>query len=184
VFPCSLCVSAISNNSQKAEVLRLRLKLASYKVRTNQIDIPIDRLQIKTLASMSPKLPYLPRTATNASQRRIPLPSIASTIPNIQLQKPSAERMRIRDTGVPSSPPPYLHIPKRQNKGPSNLMTEDESHPGESEGFNTSILQGQCQGLLNPPNLGSPTWNGNDLTSSVVKGRAADGLLSLMRQQN
>jgi hypothetical protein len=34
--------------------------------------------------------------------------------------------------------------------------------------------------LLHPPNLGSPVWN--DLTSSVVKGRAADGLLSLMRQ--
>lgn len=162
----------------------MRLKLASYKVRTNQIDIPIDRLQIKTLASTSPKLPYLPRIATNASQRRIPLPSIASTVPNIQLQKPSAERTQTRETRVPSSPPPYLHIPKRQNKGPSSLVAEDGSHAGESEGFTTPILPRQRKDLLNPPNLGSPTWNGNDLTSSVVKGRAADGLLSLMRHQN
>jgi hypothetical protein len=40
--------------------------------------------------------------------------------------------------------------------------------------------------MLNPPTLGSPIWEDrrSELTSSVVKGRAADGLLSLMRHQN
>jgi Whi5 like len=184
MFSFSFFDCANSNIFQKAEVLRLRLKLASYKVRTNQIDIPINRLQIKTLASTPPKLPYLPRTAANTSQRRIPLPSTATTVPNVQLQKPSAEKTRTLETRVTSSPPPYLHIPQRQSKASSSLIVEDRSHAGESEGFTTPILPRQRQDLLNPPNLGSPTWNGNDLTSSVVKGRAADGLLSLMRQQN
>jgi hypothetical protein len=184
MFPFLLCACANPNIFQKAEVLRLRLKLASYKVRTNQIDIPINRLQIKTLASTSPKLPYLPRTAANTSQRRIPLPPTATTVPNIQLQNPSAEKTRTQEIRVTSSPPPYLHIPQRQNKASSSLSVEDRSHVGESEGFTTPILPRQCQDLLNPPSLGSPIWDGSDLTSSVVKGRAADGLLSLMRQQN
>jgi hypothetical protein len=52
---------------------------------------------------------------------------------------------------------------------------------GETEGYTTPIFPRQRQGLLHPPNLGSPVY---DLTSSVVKGRAANGLLSLMHQQN
>ncbi|RYP09256.1 hypothetical protein DL765_008521 [Monosporascus sp. GIB2] len=35
---------------QKAEVLRLRLGLASYKVRTGQTDVPLERLQVRPLA--------------------------------------------------------------------------------------------------------------------------------------
>ncbi|RYP06247.1 hypothetical protein DL764_003261 [Monosporascus ibericus] len=35
---------------QKAEILRLRLGLASYKVRTGQTDVPLERLQIRPLA--------------------------------------------------------------------------------------------------------------------------------------
>ncbi|RYP41240.1 hypothetical protein DL769_011614 [Monosporascus sp. CRB-8-3] len=35
---------------QKAEILRLRLGLASYKVRTGQTDVPLERLQVRPLA--------------------------------------------------------------------------------------------------------------------------------------
>lgn len=49
------------------------------------------------------------------------------------------------------------------------------------EGFATPILARQRLGLLNPPFLGDERER--DLTSSV-KGRAADGLLSLMRMAN
>jgi hypothetical protein len=152
--------------------MRLRLRLAAFKVQSNQMDIPISQLRIKTLP-MSPKLPKLPKlpslprpsATANTSQRRTPLPS---AIPEISLQKPSGEGPR---SLIPSSPPP----PYRS--------TDSTASP-RKELFATPLLprQAQGQGLLNPPTLGSPTWKDRDLTSSAVKGKAADSLLSLMRQ--
>ncbi|KAI1456753.1 hypothetical protein F4805DRAFT_219398 [Annulohypoxylon moriforme] len=53
---------------QKAEKLRLRLGLASYKVRTGQTDVPLDQLKLKPLLDAikprqpeQPSLPPLPR---------------------------------------------------------------------------------------------------------------------------
>ncbi|KAI8634637.1 hypothetical protein F5Y19DRAFT_119213 [Xylariaceae sp. FL1651] len=62
---------------QKAEVLRLRLGLASYKVKTNQTDVPLERLQVRRLPGRSsPKqaqLPTsLPRLLAAPSPRRVP----------------------------------------------------------------------------------------------------------------
>jgi len=168
--------------SQKAEVLKLRLKLASYKVRTNQINIPMSRLQIKTVASTQPELPHLPRQAANTSQRRNPLPGAATALPDVRLQTPSAYQRRAHDNRVHSSPPPYLDIPTTKRQVELNFPTKETNSTAEhnTEGCTTPLLPRQRDGLLHPPNLGSPVWN--DLTSSVVKGRAADGLLSLMRQ--
>jgi hypothetical protein len=51
----------------------------------------------------------------------------------------------------------------------------------ELEEFSTPILPRQRAGLINPPFLGGRDEDmERDLTSSVVKGRAADGLLQLM----
>jgi hypothetical protein len=152
------------------------LKLASYKVRTNQIDVPLSRLQIKTLSSTSPELPRLPRVA-NTSQRRIPLPSSSTVLPEAQLQTPSAEKRPVHHARIASSPPPYLEITKH-----SPAKDGDATRGGENGGCTTPILPRQRQGMLHPPQLGSPIWN--EATSSVVKSRAANGLLELMRQQN
>lgn len=126
--------------------MRLRLRLAAYKVHSNQIDIPISQLKIKT-APPSPKLPTLP-----TSSRRTPLPSI----PSIQLPSTHLE------SDIPSSPP---------------------QESTEKEVLSTPLLQRQRERLLNPPALGSPMWKERELTSSAVKGKAADSLLSLMRQE-
>lgn len=157
------------------------MRLANYKVQTNQIDIPMSRLQIKTLASTSasPELPRLPPRAANTSQRRIPLPSTATALPDLRTPEDGGRRFeRVRHVRIPSSPPPYLEITKHHVESALSTKENDVT----SEDCMTPILPSQRQGLLYPPNLGSPVWN--DLTSSVVKGRAADGLLSLMRQQN
>lgn len=107
----------------------MRLSLANYKVRTNQIDVPISRLQIRSSSRPS-------RIGLSSSRiSRTPLPSI----PNIETS------------------------PKKLN----------------DPGLSTPLLPRQRERLLNPPMLGSPEEH--SLTSSVVKGRAADGLLSLMR---
>jgi hypothetical protein len=135
--------------------MKLRLRLAAYKVQSNQMDIPISQLRIKTNTPSSPKLP--------TTRRRTPLPS---AVPNIELLKPSAEKSRSL-TNIPSSPPSYRASEESPRK----------------EAFATPLLPRQRQGLLNPPNLGSPTWKDRELTSSAVKGKAAVSLLSLMRQQ-
>ncbi|KAI0005698.1 hypothetical protein F4779DRAFT_597743 [Xylariaceae sp. FL0662B] len=47
---------------EKAEILRLRLGLASYKLRTGQIDVPLERLVIKPLDIRLPRLPSFLRS--------------------------------------------------------------------------------------------------------------------------
>jgi hypothetical protein len=155
--------------------MKIRLRFASYKVRTNQIDIPLSRLQIRS-STASPRLTSLPRVASNASLHRTSIPPRTATtnIPNIELQKPFAEKKQVSAPAIPSSPPSYK---EGDRPGYPSKTAED-----------TPLLPRQRRGLLNPPALGSPVWEdrrsaGNDLTSSVVKGRAADGLLSLMRHQ-
>jgi hypothetical protein len=169
-----------SNNKQKARAIKLRLRLASYKVRTNQINLPMSRLQIKTTRCSFQRLPTS-RTRVNLPQHRTPLPSAASSIPNIQLQKPSAEKQRQTDI-ISSSPPPMLRVgspPAKKNFESGSPSKEGEEETREE--FATPLLPRHRQGLLNPPNLGSPTRD--ELTSSVVKRGTADVLLSLKLQR-
>lgn len=147
-----MIVDARSNTSQKARAMRLRLRLAAYKVSSNQIDIPISQLQIKT-APHSPKPPTLP-----PPPYRTPLPS---AIPRIRF--PESPTRQDLEEAIPSSPP--------------------QEASARKEPFATPLLPRQRQGLLNPPALDSPTWKDRELTSSAVKGKAADSLLSLMRQE-
>jgi hypothetical protein len=163
--------------------MKLRLRLAGYKVRTNQIHLPLSRLEIRScISSTLPKLPPLLLVSANTSQHRRPLPSTAAAprIPNIQLQKPSAEKKLAHFIDIPSSPPsPYCDTTVEANEliSPSKEI-DDTTFEG--------LLPRQRQAMLNPPSLGSPIWEDrrSELLSSVVKGRAADGLLSLMRHQN
>ncbi|KAI1465052.1 uncharacterized protein F4812DRAFT_439359 [Daldinia caldariorum] len=66
---------------QKAETLRLRLGLASYKVRTGQTDVSLEQLEAKSLLrSRQPKEPTLPRlllwaTSTGEEERADKTPS-------------------------------------------------------------------------------------------------------------
>jgi hypothetical protein len=168
--------------------MKLRLRLAGYKVRTNQIHLPLSRLEIRSCTSSTlPKLPPLLLVSANTPQHRTPLPSMAAapSVPNIQLQKPSAEKKLAQISDIPSSPPsPYCHATVEANelispsKGIDDTACEEFATP--------KLLPRQRQAMLNPPTLGSPIWEDrrSELTSSVVKGRAADGLLSLMRHQN
>ncbi|XXH04422.1 hypothetical protein Hte_010836 [Hypoxylon texense] len=68
---------------RKAEKLRLRLGLASYKVRTGQTDVPLERLKVRSLSASSsgggntrreeqqPSLPPLPRTEATSEDREV-----------------------------------------------------------------------------------------------------------------
>ena len=143
----------------------LRLRLANYKVETNQIEVPISKLELIS----PPRLPNLPSYSGSFScprpRTRTPLPS---TVPDIKLRRPSSESRLT----IPSSPPPQDE-------------EEDEESVSPQKAFITPLLPRRRDGLSNMPGAVSPTRkdpSGRDLTSSVVKKTAADSLLDLMRQ--
>lgn len=162
------------NAQQKARALRLRLSLANYKVQTDQIDIPISQLQVKS-TSNSTQLPTLP-PRTNTPRRRTLSTQGLSNIPDIRFPEPSSERAP-EDTNITSSPPPCTR----------STSPQKESVDISQEPLATPVLPHQREGLLNPPALGGDMedrGSAGDLTSRVVKDQAADGLLSLMHHQS
>ncbi|KAF5873592.1 putative cyclin-dependent kinase protein [Botrytis fragariae] len=111
---------------QKSQALRLRLSLANYKVKTNQIDLPLSRLQVRSTSPKLPSLARLRRYSYGKSMGRTPLPGAPSTdtgreaVPAINIQAPGStnqnahvfvrEKSRGREDGdeninIPSSPP-------------------------------------------------------------------------------
>jgi hypothetical protein len=168
-----------TDNKQRAEAVRLRLRLASYKVRTNQTHVPMSRLQIRTIGS--DRLP----TSRVKTQRQAMPPTTPSNIPNIQVHKASAEKGR-QITTMSSSPPP-VH-PAAASQPPNKSFVSPTKASAETrEEFATPLLPRHRQILLKSAALGSAIWDeqspGKDLTSSVVKRGTADALLSLKHQR-
>ena len=160
------------DTKQKARALKLRLSLAKYKVQTNQIDTPMSQLQIKTTSKPagpptlpSPRLADAPRSGPFSSTH-------PSNIPSLKPRAPNHEYTR----SFSSSPPPYLQS-----------ASGNDPEDGPRDCVSTPLLPRQRQSLLNPPSLGGDFEDrspARELTSSVVKGRAAKGLLSLMGHQS
>ncbi|TGO28781.1 hypothetical protein BPAE_0023g00460 [Botrytis paeoniae] len=111
---------------QKSQALRLRLSLANYKVKTNQIELPLSRLQVRSTSPKLPSLARLRRYSYGKSMGRTPLPGAPSTdtgreaVPAINIQAPRSanknvcvfvrEKSRVGEDGdeninIPSSPP-------------------------------------------------------------------------------
>ncbi len=110
-----------------------------YKLKTNQLDIPLSRLEL--LSSLPKRTTPRPSTATATS--------------------PS----RVADSEEPgSATPKLLH---RQ------LMDVEALSPSPEKEEMLTPLPGHMQAVATPGGF-------DELTSSGVKGRAADGLLSLM----
>lgn len=158
-----------SNTKQKARALRLRLSLAKYKVQTNQIDTPMSRLEIKR-PSKSLELPSISRFANTPQNRPFTSAGHSDTQLNLS-QVPNLQHTRSF-----SSPQPYIEI-----------TPFDESREEPKETVSTPLLPRQRHSLLYPPLLGAEFEDrspARELTSSVVKGRAAKGLLSLMGHES
>jgi hypothetical protein len=132
----------------------------------------MSQLQIKG-TSNSPDLLTLPRAAITPRNRPSSSAGGPANTPNIKLQNPNRET-----TGsFTSSPPRYV----------DGASPHRDSAVEPREAVATPLLPRQRHSLLNPPSLGGNVEDrspARDLTSSVVKGRAANGLLSLMRHQS
>ncbi|KAK7737725.1 hypothetical protein SLS53_006344 [Cytospora paraplurivora] len=57
---------------KKAEILRLRLSLATYKVQTGQADVPLEELQVRPVPGMTRRRTPLPSMSAHTIQRSTP----------------------------------------------------------------------------------------------------------------
>ncbi|KAF7948403.1 uncharacterized protein EAE97_003814 [Botrytis byssoidea] len=120
IFPSKSKSMSREEIRQKSQALRLRLSLANYKVKTNQIDLPLSRLQVRSTSPKLPSLARLRRYSYGKSMERTPLPGAPSTdagretVPAINIQAPCSAnknaRVFVRADGdeninIPSSPP-------------------------------------------------------------------------------
>ena len=123
-----------------AELLRLRLRVAMYKVRTNQTDIPFEELKVEH----SPPAPHHSFALVPSDQQ--PCPQLLPA----PLLRPTAYSSRTL-YNMPSSPPAGYSTAKLLRGGEAKTPTAGRfTAPDEQE-----------------------------LTSSIVKGRVAEGLLGL-----
>jgi len=141
--------------------------MAMYKIKTNQTQVPLDALEVvpraahsslsTILAVQPPLFPNQSLPATSGIPKLLPAPIL----------RPTAYSSR-KIEYIRSSPP------------------ESPEKVSENDSFATPIAARRVQQLLNIPGTSiSPekerVEHREDLTSSVVKGRAASSLLELMR---
>ena len=139
----------------------------------------MSRLEIRTIGSEC-----LLTSRVKPQRQELSPSTTPSNIPNIQVQRPSAEKTRQTDTTYP--PPPSMRpiaSPQPNNGFASPTKVGRETQ----EEFATPLLPRHRQPLLKPTALGSAIWDeqspGKELTSSVVKRGTADALLSLKHQR-
>lgn len=142
---------------QKAEILRLRLSLATYKVKTGQADVPLDKLQVRPVPGMA--------------RHRTPLPSMSAH--TIQRSTPAQQWYRSRTPpGSTDVAVAVVAAAAAAEEGPSHDRAAGKPSPPEKNVLPT------------PSVLSTPRKRRNEeeevrLTSSALRGGAAKGLLSL-----
>ena len=184
---------------QKAETLRTRLQLALFKVRTNQINKPFSRLEQPR--SSSPELPQQPSSLRRTSPEGI----VAAARSRATQQKKPVVR-NLNALPIPTIVPTaysarYMHVQEEEVGQPLPDGTGNDWSEGgrrsvarsrrqaSSQEYQTTLPKTPMQLSSRPRNAvdGSVVKHGQHeklvagLTSSVVKGEAANGLLELMR---
>ncbi|KAI1735560.1 hypothetical protein F4680DRAFT_302350 [Xylaria scruposa] len=155
---------------QKAEILRLRLGLASYKVRTNQLDVPLERLQVRPLAGKflrrAPATVLLPPSQAT-SPRSIALAAMSRSNEEKRLSSPA------RIEGASSQAMLPTATLQRRETGDSIAGAEVDKSP---------IRIREPEQTLPPAYLNTPQRRlveTEDALSDSERGGAAEGLLSL-----
>lgn len=169
--PSSQTSNLVFKTLSNAETLRLRLRVAMYKVRTNQIDVPFRDLRVEGRSGAPAKpsaeeikaaVAALRKEAQDISERRPTAPRRLLPAPVLR-PTPYSSRM-IYETYFTSSPPvaespARYHIQGESGGTPQRELYHLSSPPDSAQRFARPMEQ--------------------ELTSSVVKGRVAEGLLGL-----
>ena len=157
--------------TKHAERLRLRLRLALFKVQTNQTNIPLSRLRISNREPFDQS----PSTRSPAVLRS---PSQPTLLP-APVFRPTTQSIRtVRRPGMLSSPPsssgasPVKYFSPELFRTPAlprqeNLPMQQTSSPPDSQSGRQSVVEG----------------NRSNLSSSAVKGYAARSLLGLREER-
>lgn len=156
------------STTTRAENLRLRLRVAMFKIRTGQTHLPISQLRItpdSPLRSNSPSASPSPSTRTEGVPKLLPAPVL----------QPTAFSARIvAEKHLLSSPPP------------SRTTTPHQSATDTDGCFRTPapkkkrVIDDGDQQMSSPPNSQERDEKiGDGVTSSAVRGFAARSLLGL-----
>lgn len=168
--PARSHVGFITNASpQKTEILKLRLSLANYKVKTGQVDVPLDRLQVRPVPGMT--------------RRRTPLPSMSAhtverSTPAQQWYRLGNERKTTAAATAPAATSSLPAQPAREREGSTGGMSPPaDKHP-------LPRLSSASISIVSTPRRGQrdaeqDAEEDESLTSSALRGGAAKGLLSL-----
>ena len=157
------------NHFQHAETLRLRLRLAHFKVQTNQTDLPLSQLQISRNDPSPSQESILQRNDQQPLPKLLPAPVLLPTA--------YSARMIARPHDL-SSPP---CSPDRGTQKESADIFRTPALPRQK--VPTDLRQ-----LSSPPGseerMPKRDYEDEDsLTSSVVRGNAAIGLLGLRQER-
>ncbi|KAK5125460.1 hypothetical protein LTR85_000569 [Meristemomyces frigidus] len=166
--PSSQMTNLHLTSTSRAEMLRLRLRVAMYKVRTNQINTPFSQLKMECRSSPKPTSQAV-EEAVAALRREAQQTTPLSDQPFPKLLaapvlKPTAYSSRMIYQPLLPSSPPVSRSPERKSL-PQQIATPARA-----------VSQ-----LSSPPDSAGRLGRREEaeLTSSVVKGRVAEGLLGL-----
>ncbi|KAI0429185.1 hypothetical protein F5Y09DRAFT_264701 [Xylaria sp. FL1042] len=156
---------------QKAEILRLRLGLAGYKVKTNQTDVPLDKLQVRPLpgrgTKRTPSTICSPALRATSTQCKTIIPRKDE---KQRLSSPARIERDSRRTVLPPAP-----SPSRRGSGSSAVPNADVDK--------SPIITQETEQTLPPTVLNTPqqslTGKNADRFADNELGGAAEGLLSL-----
>jgi hypothetical protein len=163
--PSSQQTNLVTKSIPRAEMLRLRLKVAMYKVRTNQVDVPFDKLQVDdrpvkpTSQAVEEAVAQLRKEAQEALARQQSRTQSQGpvSVPKLQpgpILRPTAYSTRmLYEAQIPSSPPNQR---SPGGRSPARSLAEDCGTPQRVVRMEEA-----------------------ELTSSIVKGKVAEGLLGL-----
>ncbi|KAI5917212.1 hypothetical protein F4810DRAFT_68097 [Camillea tinctor] len=168
---------------QKAEILRLRLGLASYKVRTGQTDVPLERLKLKPIPGQAspqrwqrqcPQSPQLPRLPSPSRRRSIQGDGQKDTSHKLQRQwtkEPVTQRK-----ALPTAPL------QRSNSGTSFGEARDRTlSPKELSPKFVALPTPLNTSIVSLPEDSGDESSTKSLLSGGLQGGAASGLLNLSR---
>ncbi|EKG17354.1 hypothetical protein MPH_05420 [Macrophomina phaseolina MS6] len=189
---------------QRAETLRLRLRIALYKVRTDQTLVPLSCLEIPKKYQRKPakeaSIAQIAASLVDAEREREREHTAAPAITVTEDGLASEQRSNSNTARVPKLlPAPVLmptaystrFIPQMPSSPPPPREGEDASSTTPRarvpQDFATPVASRQAAAQFSSPpyseDRGRHRLNSDsdNLTSSGVKGRAADGLLKMMR---
>ncbi|KAI1637659.1 hypothetical protein F4809DRAFT_640326 [Biscogniauxia mediterranea] len=167
---------------QKAEILRLRLGLASYKVRTGQTDVPLERLKLKPLpGQVSPRQRQQQRHGPPSPELpRLPSPPRRRSIQGDREDEASRlQQQRSKESGTQRKALPTAPLHRSNSSAGSSQARARTSSPRESSPklaalptpLNTSIISLR-------EDSGEESSAKGPLSGGLQSG-AANGLLSL-----